>query len=474
MASKVLRVGLLTEVHRLDPRQPPEFTSSSVLLQVFESPFSLPLEGRPSQPLVFAGPLAREADAGGRMVWSGVVRPGITFSDGTPVTASHVVASLEATGALAGQAEVESRGERVLFTLERPNARFHLALTQSMCGVFLERGGRLLGTGPFAIEADSSPAAVNLARNERHRAPAALDGVQFRTYAPDAQGRPEPLLAAIEANEVDLCYVLGREDVSRLTRVRKFILPGSSTCLLYFNTRSPRLASVEVRRALAHAIDRRALARISYSNALAFAAQGPLPPAVGSGRDGIEHDAARAAELLAAAGASKPARLSMLRVWGPRPYLADPVRVGDSLVEALGALGVRVDVIPTRDADDYFRRIAAGDADLYLSGWAADTPDPADYLESILASRAVPRGGRIAAHGNLSRYESPEMDAALAAYRADPQEGRWQEVAQLLRDEAPLLPLLYGAAILAHAWRVRNVTPSAFGWLPLGEVDLKD
>ena len=64
--------------------------------------------------------------------------------------------------------------------------------------------------------------------------------------------------------------------------------------------------------------------------------------------------------------------------------------------------------------------------------------------------------------------------AALDRYRAEPEEARWQAVLDLLRDEVPLLPLQYGAAVLAHSWRVRNFTPSPFGWVPLGEVDVRD
>ena len=471
---KVLRVGMLTDIDRVDPRQPPEFISSSVLMQVFEPPFSLPCEGRPSQPLLFTGPLQRQPDAaGGKMVYAGDVRPDVTFSDGTPVTAAHVVQSLETTGVLRGEAVAVARGDRVLFTLQRPNARFHLVLTQGGCGVFHERGGKLHGSGPMTI-ADRGPGLLRLARNDRYRQPVALDAVEIRTYPVDAERRPTALLAAIEAGEVDLCYVLGREDVSRLTKVRKFILPGSSTCFLYFNTESAALRDVELRRALAAAIDRRAVAGISYSNAIAFAAQSPLPPILGSGRDGIQHDPARARELLARAGDRKPRRLTMLRVWGPRPYLPDPVRVGESLVATFAELGIQVDVLPTRDASHYFQQVAAGTADLYLSGWAADTPDPADFLEGVLGSRSIPRPGNLSAHGNLARWASKDMDAALERYRADPAEASWQAVLDLLRDEVPLLPLQYGAAVLAHSWRVRNFTPSPFGWVPLGEVDVRD
>ena len=36
-----------------------------------------------------------------------------------------------------------------------------------------------------------------------------------------------------------------------------------------------------MRRALAHAVDRQALTKLSYTNSLAFTAQSPLPPALG-------------------------------------------------------------------------------------------------------------------------------------------------------------------------------------------------
>jgi ABC-type transport system substrate-binding protein len=473
MPDKVLRVGMLTDVDRVDPRQPPEFISTSVLMQVFEPPFSLPCEGRPSQPLLFAGPLERQPDSGGRMVYAGTVREDVTFADGTPLAATHVAHSLNATGMLVGQAMAEARGDRVLFTLERPNARFHLTLTQGGCGVFLDRGGKLHGTGPLLL-AERSPGLLRMVRNERHRSPVALDEVHIRTYPPDAQRRPTALLAAIEAGEVDLCYVLGREDVSKLTKVRKYILPGSSSCFLYFNTKSPALAVPEARRGLAAAIDRRAIAGISYSNAIAFAAQSPLPPILGSGRDGLSHDPARARELLDRLGSRRPRRLTMLRVWGPRPYLPDPVRVGEAIVEAFAAVGVEVEVQPTRDSADYFRQVGSGAAELVLSGWNADTPDPADFLEGVLSSRAIPRPGQLSAHGNLARHASEAMDEALARYRAEPEEARWQAVLDLLRQDVPLLPLQYGAAVLAHSWRVRGFTPSPFGWVPLGEVDLRD
>src|SRR5687767_4534712 len=88
--TKVLRVGVLNPVKTLDPRDAQDTVSVFVLAQIFEPPYAPPADAEtPPRPLVFDGPLRREGERDGR-VWSGHVRPGILFSDGTPVTPQHV------------------------------------------------------------------------------------------------------------------------------------------------------------------------------------------------------------------------------------------------------------------------------------------------------------------------------------------------------------------------------------------------
>jgi ABC-type transport system substrate-binding protein len=470
---KVLRVGLLTDLGNLDPRRPPEFSSTFGQLQVYEPLFSLPTEGSPPQPLLLDGPLRPGTGPMGEMTYSARVKEGITFSDGHPVTAQEIAGCLAGRDAVTSQAGVEARGDELVFTLELPNARFHLTLCQAACSVFREVGGRVVGTGPFVV-AEASDDEVRLVRNERFRESVPLDEVRLRVFPVDAEGRPERLLEAIEEGHVDLSPSLGREDVARLTAVRKYILTGSSTCFLYFNTERPALSSREARQALALALDRRALTRLCYTNALAFTAQSPLPPVLGEGRDGLDDDPVKARELLASLGDRRPQRLGMLTVWGPRPYLPQPGKVAAAVADALGELGMSVEVTATRDAADYFRRIAAGEADLFLSGWTADTPDPADFLDAVLSSRAVPRPGADTMHGNLSRFSDPGLDGDLERYRADPRDEHWEAILERLRREVPLLPLMHGAAIFVHSFRVRNFVPSPLGWASLGGVDVRD
>ena len=72
------------------------------------------------------------------------------------------------------------------------------------------------------------------------------------------------------------------------------------------------------------------------------------------------------------------------------------------------------------DGADYYRRTAAGDYDLALSGWIPDTPDLVTLFEAILASEAVPdhREGAFS-RSNLARFRSTAMDNALLDYRRE-------------------------------------------------------
>ncbi len=472
---KILRVGLLSPVEALDPRESQDHATGMVQWQVFETPYAPPFGDDPPPPTIFREPLRFDPSPGERTVCSAAVREGIRFSDGTPMTPQHVAAALAGAKALAAQADVRARGGRVIFTLKRPNARFDVALTQRYCAVVLERRGRLLGTGPYIVAPDSSPRAVHLVRNPHYdREPVKIGEIFFTVHPPQPDGRPAGLLAALKRGEIDFTNVVSREDLAPLRGVRKWFEPGTSTAILYFNTQRTGLRHPFARQALALAVPRNRLTRISYSNALAFKASGLLPPMMGYWRDGIRHDMEKARELAGRPGVALPRQLYLLFIWAPRPYLPDPRPAAELIASQLGELGVEVKLVQAASSEAYFKKITAGNYDLALSGWIADTPDPADYLESVLSSKLVPvAGAPLVNRANLARLDDPRMDAALAAYRSNPSERHRQQILELLRREVPLLPLMYGPTIVAHSWRVTNFRMSPLGIPFFATMDLQ-
>ena len=235
----MLRVGTLTPVGELDPRRTQELGTVMVLTQVFEPPFELPTEDRPPKPLLFAEPLRSEERRHRRS--RRAMRPGVALL-------RRHAAHRRDRRRLAGLAPRWWRGPPPWRRAAsgcgsgcggRTRAST-CVLSQSYTSIVLERGGKVLGTGPFVIaEAGGEAGVVRLERNPHHRQPVPLDEVEFRTY-PGA----EALAAAVDAGEVDLTSALSRDDVARVREARKQFLPGASTAILYFNTERPGLDDV--------------------------------------------------------------------------------------------------------------------------------------------------------------------------------------------------------------------------------------
>ena len=145
--SKTVRVGLLSAISAIDPRESADSISDQILSQVFDAPYAIVTGELQTRPLLFE-PLR----ADGRLQYSAAVRPGVKFSDGTPLTAELAARSLRGAKILHDKTTIDVRGDRVWFTLTAPNPRFDLTLTQSNTAIVLDRGTQLLGTGPFMFE----------------------------------------------------------------------------------------------------------------------------------------------------------------------------------------------------------------------------------------------------------------------------------------------------------------------------------
>jgi ABC-type transport system substrate-binding protein len=471
-AGKTLNVGLISPVQSLNPLQAQDFVSSMVVCQVFDTPYATPMKDEAAKPLLFSDPLAVGTN---ELVMSARVRPGIRFSDGTPLTADHIASSLERATPLKEHAEVEAEGDRVVFHLKRPNARFDLVLTQTFTGVTLEKDGELLGTGPYLPAPDATPEVMRLIRNPHNTTSTQIEEIVFKCYPPDADGRPRALVSALENGEMHFSNVLHRDDVKQLKNVRKFFELGNSTALLYFNTQRAALRDVRVRQAIAQTIDRLELTRKSHLHALAHTAKSILPSIMSSWRDNIKFDLVRAKALIDEAGADAPARLSLLVIFGPRPYLPHPLPSAEYIATQLAKIGIEVEIQPTRDSKHYYETVAAGDYDMVLSGWLADTVDPTDFLEALLNSESIPSPDRpISVHANLGRWQDAATDEALAKLRREPTEANQHEVLRLAAEEVPVLPLINGSIAFVHSWNVRNFEPPVLGIPYFSQLELQN
>jgi ABC-type transport system substrate-binding protein len=449
---KVLRVGTLTPIASLDPQRAHDFTGHLVLSQVFESLYAR-VEQR-IEPRLALGMPQRQA---GNTAVNVELRPDARFSDGTALTAKHVADALAPMLAPYG-VEIQPAGARVALRAGVWNHRPEELLAG--IGMRVARPGTpfAIGTGPFRI-AHAARDLLRLVRNEHAARQPSIEAVEVQCFAPGADGRPGELLAALEGGRVDFTLALARDDVAELKSARKLFQAGMSTAFLAINTEQRHLSDPQVRRGLALAIDRYRLTELCFTNPAAFVARGLLPPALGRGNDGLRHDPAAAAALLADAGLPT---LRMLRVWGPRPYLARPDAVAAAITAQLRDLDVHVETIVSSDSEDYGARIAAADYDLVLGGWIADTTDPVDYLQSTIGSAGILEAGHNPGTAcNYARWRDDAVDALLVAARTTGGQRAIDDALARVASEVPCIPLMYGARVIVHGWHVKGYDPEA-------------
>src|SRR5262249_51808219 len=126
-------------------------------------------------------------------------------------------------------------------------------------------------------------------------------------------------------------------------------------------------------------------------------------------------------------------------------------------------LGLKVDVRIPKDISEYVDVTQRGAYDMLLAGWIPDTPNQLDFAESLLASHNIPSATNHATRGsNYSRWRNAEMDAAIQKQRVKPETTNWQRICELIKNEVPLFPLMYGPRIAVVSWRARNF-PRDFG-----------
>lgn len=469
--TKTIRVGVLSTINKLDPREAVDYVSAVVLAQIFDTPYVAMSGEAGVRPLLFE-PLRRENSIATE--YSAEVRSGVRFSDGTPLTPEIAVRSLRTSSALASKASVELRGDRVWFTLKFPNPRFELTLAQSGCAIVLDRTLQLVGTGPFMfaqrpnLRLLQNASSVNLVRNPHYAGRCSAEELRFVVLPAEVDGSPVRLITALRAGEIDITTALATSDLTthHLVGLSAAMQPSNSTAVLFLNNEQRSLRSRDLRRAIASAIDVHEVASAAYArNPMAFVAASLLPPAMGRAVSVTQFDRTAAAKLVEQLGL-RGSRLTMVVPWAPRPYLPKPAQVAQTIQRQLGEIGISVSLLATGSSDEFFSALHRGNFDLALAGWIADTPDPADFFEAMLWSASV--GGDT--HSNYGRWKDAATDLALGRFRTAPTEANRHELDRIIREEVPFIPLMYGQSTAIHARRLRNVAISPIGVLPLAEV----
>jgi peptide/nickel transport system substrate-binding protein len=460
-------VGVLADPVSLQPHRATDLVSEAIVANVCDTLVRF----RPGGGHAEAGLALTWATPDNR-TWTFTLRHGVRFHDGTEFDADAVVANVES---LRRQRAFPGRAERVgrhvvAISLEQPAAALLATLSQPFFAMQSPQAlaaddPRPVGTGPFRV-AEVTPGAVTLLANPEYwgGAPRA-ERVVFRRFPSEAG-----LVEALRSGEVDVTSAIGQDYIATLEadpHVRLDSQTGLNIAFLSINNQRPPWNDPRVRQAAARAIDRDALVR-ELLRGQGQPARNPIPPRLWGYSErtrALFLDRPAARRLLSEAGLAAGFETTLLSVDSPRPpYMPDPLRLAQHLMDDLAAVGIRCRLTTAASWAEYVGRGQRGDYDLMPLGWQADTADPNDFLSALLGTPAI-------GTTNRSRYSSPSMDVLLKrGQMAADVEGRasaYREAQALFQRDMPFVPLYHASLSTARRHLLRGLSLGPTGLLHL-------
>lgn len=415
------------------------------------------------------------------------LRKGVTWHDGKPFTASDVKWSLENVwktihprnkALFENVSAVETPDDHtVVLKFSKPSLPIFSVLNGVGAPILpkhLYEGTDILnnpynnkpvGTGPFVFKEWRKGEYLVLERNPAYwdAGKPYLDKLVFRVI-PDAAARA----AAIEKGEVQYAPFnpVPFRDVERLaalpnlkveTRGYEWLSP-----VLYFdlNVENPYLKDVRVRQAIAHAVDKAALAKVVWFG-YGKPAVSPIPSTLTAFHDPsvptYPFDPKKAEALLDEAGFKRGTdgvRFALTHDF--LPYGDDYRRTGEFLKQALKRVGIEV-AIRAQDSGAFIKRVYA-DRDFDISSsYNAAFPDPQigvvrEYWSGWLGTKTPWTNG--------SGYRNAQVDALIerAAVEGNPQAraAAFRAFQQIVQRDVPTLPLLELKFFTVHAANLKG------------------
>jgi peptide/nickel transport system substrate-binding protein len=346
------------------------------------------------------------------------LRADARFSDGRPLRAADVAASLEAAkrrswavvNYLQSIESVRALDERRVEV--RTRFPYQILLTKLQWAFVLPADAvgqptvPVIGTGPYRVAEWKPGVELRLARNEQHAGPRPHFAEARLVVVPDARERVARLLRG----EADIVTDVPLEAVGELRgRPDVRVEARGSLRVLFLNLRPdrPPFSDPRVREAFDLALDRRELVQRALSGLTEPATQVVHPAVVGYNPELRlpNVDRARARALLAAAG---HARGLEVQLDGPNNRYVNDVEILAEVARQLGEAGVRVRV-NAEDKGAFFRRISSGASAFHLLGWSCESGEAADVLDAAFHSAA---GGAAGVDNSLGLKDA-ELDALI-------------------------------------------------------------
>jgi peptide/nickel transport system substrate-binding protein len=412
------------------------------------------------------------------------LRPGVTFSDGTPLTAQVVKDNFDAVpnlGALAQLAEgylggiqsttaVDPLTVRVAF--KAPNAQFLQATSTFSLGIESEASVKktpqqrcqgVIGSGSFVLSSYVTNQSTTLTRRGGYnwgsslwtkKGEAYLDKLVF-TVVPESGVRT----GSLESGQVQAIGAVGRADESALKAAGVNLIARANPGLVFglqLNNSRPLFQDAKVRQALQVAVDRQQIAATVFPTGTQAATSvlAHTTPDYTSLSTDLTYDQAKAKSLLDAAGwvagpdgirVKNGAKLAITVDWGPNAATNQPAL--ELIQQQLKAVGIEVALKEIQVAK-FVQILQGGD---YDASWGNGTRADPDILRTSFSTKLA----------NLYHLSPGPLDTVLSQQAATVDPAKRQQLVgqaqQLLVRNAIAIPVVELETELGVSKKVHNL-----------------
>ena len=407
-----------------------------------------------------------ESSADG-LTWTFTLRDGVKYSDGTPMKAADVKASLDTARGGEKSAwkdnyvaikEIQATDDKtVKIILTQPYAPLLSVLAMFSGGVMPadmakasdakdfnnDTAWKTKGTGAYYVEGWKKGDPIILKRNPNYwKGTPAVDEVRIE-YIPDDSSR----MLKLQGGEVDLVDFVPFSQIAALSAqpgVKAQTFTIQQTAFVILNTEKPPLNDVKVRQALNYATDKDAIIKTVYFGQ-AKLMNSPIPQGTywDKSLPGYPYDLEKAKKLMSESAGKDGFKMDM-QVRSGNTNFANTAII---LKDAWAKIGVTVD-IQTLETSVVRTNYRDGNFMSTPSAWTNDMNDPTQIVNYAMRGGASP-------FAYWTRYNNPDVNAKIT--KADlEQDAKKREVlyAELQKTYLDAAPLVFVSYLGATAgWR---------------------
>jgi len=481
--AETLRIASQGDATSLDPHSHNESFTNYFLGNVYEG-----LVGR-DRNFEIAGQLAESWEQVDPNTWRFTLRPGVTFHDGSALTADDVIFSMDRALAESSNfkhvlASVDSYSAPDDMTVEIVTKAPNPILLNDLLDLMIldrqwaEANGaeepinlqaeekafsatNANGTGPFSVVSRAQGEKTVLAENPDYWG--TKGNVTEVIFTPI--NNASTLVSALLSGEVDLVMPLPLQDIARVEGadgVKVVSSPEARTMYIGMDQWRDQIIEspvegnpfkdLRVRQAFAHAVDAQAIIDRVMQGQATLATQYVMDKVNGFNPDltRLAYDVDKAKALLADAGYPDGFELTM--DCSTDRYVNDG-QICQAVVSLLARAGVKVNLIAQPKAQ-FFPKVVAPDfgTSFFLLSWTPSTMDSLNVFQNVLGSRDLDNGRGA---WNISGCSIPEADAlaekAAVTMDAAEREALLKDAMALMVENVCLVPLhvqqlVWGAA----------------------------